>query len=252
MTTFRDLLKKDGPVLGLFLHFANPVIVEFAKEAGFDFVRIDNEHQMFEHREIENIARVAALLDMPCHVRVSDLSCVAKLLDCGVTGIIVPDVNTPELAVKAVDAIKMYPLGNRGQFPSGRCVKYAGCSSFGEYVEKANDIVELTIQIESISALPLLDEIISTPGVDMVAVGRTDLAQSIGKPGRTKDPEIAAFEDQVISRTLALGKLPAIGVRSPEKLRELSARGIRVFACGPDEAILLDAMKKFVKDHKGL
>ena len=246
--SFLDLMKKEGPVIGLIMHFFEPSVVEYAKDAGFDYIRIDTEHEMFNYKDIRELARVATLLDMPCHIRVSNLNDVARFLDCGITGIFVTDVNSVERGKAAIDAVKMYPLGARGQYPAGRCVRFANCDSFQDYVKVANDIVMLTFQIESVAALPFLDDILSLPGVDMVASGKADTAQSMGKPGRSNDPDVTEVENIIIRKTLEHGKIPVIGIRGPEKLQGLMDMGVKVFSCGPDEEILTRAMKSFIRE----
>ena len=129
MKNFSELLKQEGPVLGLYLEINCPSIIEMAKEAGFDFVRIDYEHALFDYSDLAEMTRTATLLDMPVQVRVSNFHDITKLLDFGVTGIVVPDVNTVERAQQAVEITKYYPIGSRGMFPSSRCLKISGCSS---------------------------------------------------------------------------------------------------------------------------
>ena len=244
-TLFKDLLKKDGPVIGLVLRIPDPAIIEYTKAAGFDFVRIDNEHGMFDNKDIRDIARVAAYLDMPCHIRVSDLNDITKFLDCGITGVVVPGVDSVERAKEAVSAVKVYPLGSRGQSPVGRGVLSSEGGTLEEYNKTANDAVMLTVQIESVHALPVVDDIIGLPGVDMVAVGRADISQSMGKPGQINDPEVVEMENLVVRKTLEYGKTPAIGIRNPETLRKLADMGVKVFVCGPDETVIRDAMKNY-------
>ena len=254
MSTFKELLNKDGPVLGLYVQSPDPYVVEMAKAAGFDFIRLDNEHILFDYSQLKELLRVAALLQLPCQVRVSDLTDVTKLLDAGATGIVVPDVNTPERARTAVSLTKYHPLGARGVYnlpsPVGRYLTAAGCGGFDEYVKVANDIVTLTIQVEDVRAASQIDEILSLPGVDMVASGKGDISQSVGKPGKTDDPEVVEFEKLLIRKALEHGKTPVMLARSPEYVSEMLKTGVRVFTAGPDELIFANALKSFVANYK--
>ncbi|MBO5493551.1 MAG: hypothetical protein J6H20_08135 [Pyramidobacter sp.] len=252
MKTFKELAKKEGPVLGLYMNFSDPAVVEMAKLAGFDFIRVDYEHILFDYKELKELVRTATLLDMPCQVRVSNIEDITKLIDQGVTGIVVPDVDTVERAREAVAATKMYPLGKRGQFPIGRFVRLAGCSTFQEYAQIANDIVTLNIQIEDKKAIPHLDQIISLPGVDMVSSGKGDISQSMGKPGQLTDPEVLAMEDLLIKKALQHGKIPLMLAASPEFVKSKMAMGAKFFSVGPDEILLLNAFKDFVKKYQDL
>ncbi|GHT00957.1 hypothetical protein AGMMS50276_27990 [Synergistales bacterium] len=250
-TTFKDLLKKEGPILGLYLQSADPFVVEAAKAAGFDFVRIDNEHVLYDYSQIKELVRVAILLDMPCQVRVCDLTDVTKLLDAGVTGIVVPDVNTVERAREAVRVTKYAPLGERGMYPLqppvGRYLSAAGFDNFADYVKVANEIVTLTVQIEDIKAKPYLDEIISMAGIDMISSGKADISQSIGKPGQTTAPEVVEFEKLLLSKALEHGKTPLMKGDSPAFIKEMMGLGEKAFTCGPDEVIIADAFKSYAE-----
>ena len=254
METFKDLLKREGPVLGLYIQSPDPIVVEMAKAAGFDFIRLDNEHILFDYSQIKELLRVAALLQMPCQIRVSDLTDVTKLLDAGATGIVVPDVNSPERARMAVSLTKYHPLGARGVYnlpaPVGRYLTAAGYGSFDEYVKAANDIVTLTIQVEDVKAAECIDEIVSTPGVDMIASGKGDISQSVGKPGKTDDPEVVEFEKLLIRKAIEHGKAPVMLARNPEYVSEMLKTGVKVFTAGPDELIFSNALKGFVKTYK--
>ena len=123
MRHFNDLLNQEGPILGLYISSPDPYTVEMAKKAGYDFIRIDNEHTRIDYSSIVELTRTANLLDMPVQIRVSNLDDITKFLDFGITGIVVPNVNSVERAKEAVELTKFYPLGSRGMCPICRCVK---------------------------------------------------------------------------------------------------------------------------------
>ena len=254
METFREMLQKEGPVLGLYVQSPDPNVAEMAKAAGFDFIRLDDEHILFDYSQMKEILRVAALLQLPCQVRVSDLSDITKLLDAGATGIVVPDVNTPDRARAAVSLTKYHPLGARGVYnlpaPIGRYLTASGYETFDEYVKCANDIVTLTVQIEDVKAATYIDEIMSMPGIDMIASGKGDISQSVGKPGKTDDPEVVEFEKLLIRKALEHGKTPVMLARSPEYVADMRNAGVKVFTAGPDELIFFNALKAFVKNYR--
>jgi 4-hydroxy-2-oxoheptanedioate aldolase len=255
METFMELIKKEGPILGLYVQSPDPIVVEMAKAAGFDFIRLDNEHILFDYSQMKELIRVAALLEMPCQVRISDLSDITKLLDAGATGIVVPDVNTIERAREAVSYVKYHPLGARGVYnlpsPVGRYLTVAGHGTFDEYVKAANDIVTLTIQVEDVRASAYIDELVSMPGIDMVSSGKGDISQSVGKPGKTDDPEVVEFEKLLVSKAIEHGKQPVLLARNADYVKEMLRLGVKVFTAGPDELIFANALKSLVKLYKG-
>ncbi len=252
MKTFKELLKEDRPVIGLYMSCADPSIVEFAGQAGFDFIRIDFEHSLLSYSELKEMVRVANLTGIFCQVRVVNLQDITKLLDFGVDGIVVPDVNDVSRAREAVLATKFYPIGARGVFPVGRCVKTSGKSNFGEYVANANEIVTLTVQIEDVNATDCLDEIASLDGIDMLASGKADISQSLGIPGKSTDSKVIDFERLILRKAIEHGKQAALMVGSKKNMDELISLGCKVFTVGPDEVLIAKAFKDLITEYRNL
>jgi len=252
MTSFSELLRREGPVLGLYVSSGDPAIIELAKKAGFDFIRIDLEHSLISYADLAHCIRTATLLDLPVHVRVSSLDDVTRLLDFGVTGIVVPGVNTPERARRAVELVKYYPLGARGMLPVARCVGLSGASSFTEYLETANDLVTLAIQIEDVKAADCINEILSLEGIDAVSTGKADISQSAGVPGQLNHPKVIEMENLIVRKALEAGKQPVVMVGGRERLLELQRMGVKVFMAGLDQEMILRAFQGRVRELKGL
>ena len=255
MKTFKDLLKQEGPIIGLYMQSADPTLVEIVKWAGFDFIRLDNEHILYSPHQLKEMIRTSILCDIPCQVRVNDLDDIKKILDSGATGIVVPDCNSVERVRAAVRAVKYYPVGMRGMYcldyPIGRHVRAAGCKNFEEYMKHANDIISLTIQIESVEAKNHLDELIGMEGVDMVASGKTDISQSMGIPGKAGAPEVLDMEQMIIEKALQHGKQPAVLALNREHMLGLMEKGEKVFTVSCDETIIADAFRSFIMKLKG-
>jgi 4-hydroxy-2-oxoheptanedioate aldolase len=66
-----------------------------------------------------------------------------------------------------------------------------------ELVPVINERVLSIIQFEHIDALAHLDEILTTPGLDILFVGPTDLGQSMGFAGVSGHPDVEAVIQQV-------------------------------------------------------
>ena len=93
----------------------------------------------------------------------SDYHFIARLMDLGALGVMVPNVKTPEQAKQVVDAVRYTPDGERGLG--------LGCShndferpKSREYMHEANRNNMVICQIESTTALDNLEAIASTPG----------------------------------------------------------------------------------------
>ena len=106
------------------------------------------------------------------------------------------------------------------------------------------------MQIEDKAGLEHIDEILSVPGIDMVATGKNDLAQALGIPGQNTHPDVIAAEDMVIRKALEYGKYPTLLVKNKKRIQELYDKGVRCFSLARDESLLFSAMKDKVSELK--
>ncbi len=242
--------KAGIPSFGLAVLYPCPSIVELAVLAGYDFIRIDCEHTMLDAGELRSLLQTCRLLHMPCQVRVTDLASILPLLGQEPTGIMVPHVESVAEARQAIDACKFAPVGRRGMDGNTRRMRCEGMSREA-YMQYAMEYQDLTVQIESRSAIERIDDILSMEGIDLVATGRADLSQEFGVPGQKNHPDVAAAEDFIIRKALEHGKYPIITAGSPKRVKELYDMGVRCFVVGKDEALLAKAMKTNLKDMKG-
>ena len=102
--------------IGTWLSLASPVVAEVAAESGFDWVLIDLEHGCESEAALPNQLRALRGSDTLAIVRVSaphpDL--IARVLDWGAHGIMIPHVNSVAEARHCVDAATYPPQGHRG------------------------------------------------------------------------------------------------------------------------------------------
>jgi 4-hydroxy-2-oxoheptanedioate aldolase len=123
---------------------------------------------------------------------------VLKYLDIGVSGVMIPQTNSPELVSDALAGMRYAPAGVRG-LAGGRTFDFGQGAPMAELVPAINERVLSIIQFEHIAALPHLDAILATPGIDVLFVGPTDLHQSMGFGGQLGHPEVEAVIAQVVA-----------------------------------------------------
>jgi 4-hydroxy-2-oxoheptanedioate aldolase len=102
---------------------------------------------------------------------------IMKVLDAGAYGVIVPMVSNRAEAERAVAACRYPPKGMRSNGPN-RVLLYAGA----DYQKYANDEVICAAMVETAEGIEKLEEIASTPGLDAIYIGPTDLALALGLP----------------------------------------------------------------------
>lgn len=228
---------------GLYIALMDPSILEMAKYCGYDFVRIDTEHSLYDIHAIANMIRTANLLGLTIFVRVADLAEITPILDFGADGIIVPGVDTKEKALEAIDKVKYAPLGHRGMSTCSRALQYSNLSG-AKYRATANSKVMLMIQLESKASLQHLDDFLALEGIDMVGIGKNDLSQSLGISGDIDNPQITNAENLMIAKAIEYGKMPSIMTTSPSRIRDILRQGKGAITIGYDTKLVFQALKR--------
>jgi 2-keto-3-deoxy-L-rhamnonate aldolase RhmA len=178
----KQKLKQGESALGAWLNFPCIATARVMAQLGFDWLVVDMEHSAQSTPLMADM--VASIADAGiCAplVRVPNNSVewFKWALDAGAWGIVVPMVNTPEEAHRALDYSKYPPLGNRSI--GGIFGPYGfGTTSWPDYAKVANDEIMVIIQIESAQGLQNVDEILSVPGIDVAFIGPNDLHAQLG------------------------------------------------------------------------
>ncbi|OFE17335.1 2,4-dihydroxyhept-2-ene-1,7-dioic acid aldolase [Humibacillus sp. DSM 29435] len=233
----KELIDGGGFVVNAWVSCDSPYVAEVLSHAGYDAVTIDHQHGMFGlDRVITLLQAVSSGPAMPM-VRCShlDLAEIGKLLDGGAYGVICPSVDTAEQCTELVAACRYPPVGRRSFGPS-RGLLYGG----PDYVEHANDTVQVWAMIESREALENLEEIVAVPGLDGVYVGPNDLALSLGVAPATSP--IAAEVREALSRVLEIGHAAGVAVGAycadAQMAAELVGEGYDLVTPGNDVVLL--------------
>jgi 4-hydroxy-2-oxoheptanedioate aldolase len=180
-------------------------LVEMLGHMGFDAVFIDCEHGSADWEEVEHLSRAAELSGMTPIARVQshDPAIITRTLDRGVGGIQAPHVNTRAEAEAVVRGAKYAPLGIRG-FAGGRA---ALGYSLEEYARRANEETLVIVMLEEAEALANLDAILQVENIDVFFIAPSDLAQSMGHPGRADHPDVQRAIDDGLVRIRAAGRV---------------------------------------------
>ena len=247
--SFHDLIANGKPAFGMYVGDCGAAVCEMALLAGFDFLRIDNEHAMNSPSELRMLIRMADAFAVPSIVRVTSAEEATKVLDYGADAVLIPDVETGEQAAEAVKCSKYAPLGSRGMTSFARCQNY-GLTPLTQYHGEANRRICTAIQIESVYALDHLDEILSVEGLDIVATGPLDLSQSMGTPAQTGTKEMQEAEELVIRKTLERGLYPLITASSLQKSARLSEQGVVLQTICYDSAFISAKLRDLVGSYR--
>ncbi|MBM3510675.1 MAG: hypothetical protein FJX61_11160 [Alphaproteobacteria bacterium] len=240
-------------VFGTFVFLPDPGVVEILGLAGMDYVIIDLEHSPKNWETVANMVRAALLYGIAPLVRVSanNEKEILQALELGAEGVVVPFVQTGEDARRAARAIKYAPAGNRGTCTLTRVAHYGGLrSGYLDHTQRENERVLLVAQVEDTTAADNIVDIVGVdPGPDVILIGRSDLASSMGRPGQVNDRAVVAATERIldaIQRAPGGFRTAAIGAYAPSDVGEWLAKGCRFFFYAADGLILLNAAKEAV------
>jgi len=202
---FKTQLRDRNPLVGAWVPFPAPAVVEIIGWSGFDFVIIDTEHSPANPETVENMMRAANVSGAVPIVRLrsSEQSVVLSALDMGAAGVQVPMVDDAATAARIVEAARYFPAGRRGSAP-GRQARY-GTVDYGSFVKQSHDETIVIPQIETKTALANLSDILKVPGLDAIFLGPLDLSQEFGVPGNMTHPSVVEAMKEAVAKCLDSG-----------------------------------------------
>jgi 2,4-dihydroxyhept-2-ene-1,7-dioic acid aldolase len=232
-------LRADRPVFGFQHNSGSESLIEVAGMCGWDFVLIDMEHTAYDLVLVERLLRACELGGITGLVRVPDHDphTISRVLDSGAGGVLVPHVRSADECLAAVRATRYQPDGTRGK--SGMCrASRWGVEPWGPYAAWAQSGPLLVPIIEDAEAVDVLEDILATPGLEIVAIGAGDLSQSFREPHLgVRSPRVKDTLRRAIrygrEHQLSVMTLPAPDL-SGELVRELIDQGVRVVWWGSD------------------
>jgi len=252
----RELIDQRSSTLGTFITLADPVAVDLAGLAGFEFIVIECEHSGLSLESVQNHLRAARARGLGTLVRVpaGDHGFVQRVLDIGAEGVLVPHISDATAAAHASGTVRFPPDGHRGMYPGSAAAEFGahGLSGVKELTQALNRNTVLAVMIEESSAVDQIEEIVRTPGIDLVVVGPSDLSASLGVMGDPNDPLLAAAVRRIFGACRAAGVrfgMPADHSGYRLTAAELRGQGAWFLTGGSDAALLLSAFRASVKSH---
>jgi 4-hydroxy-2-oxoheptanedioate aldolase len=239
--TFARRLRAGETVFCGWSSLPYPIVAETLGREGFPAVTLESQHGLWDMAAmLTGIAAVRQSGAAPLvRVPVGDFVMASRVLDYGAEGIIAPMINSAADARAFVAAVKYPPLGERSWGPH-RATTLAGIADQSVYLREANDNVITLAMIETAAALANLDAILTTPGIDGVFVGPSDLSIALSG-GKSLDPQSKEVDreiDRIVAAAQKAGKVSGVFCHSPERAVALAKRGARFLAVMSDLALL--------------
>jgi 2-keto-3-deoxy-L-rhamnonate aldolase RhmA len=239
-------LAEGGVAIGTFLlEFGTTGIARLAAEAGADFAILDMEHTGWTTETIRMLLATARPTGMVPVVRVpaTEYHFIARVLDIGAMGVMVPMVESAEQAKKLVRSALYPPEGCRGAAFGMAHDDYTG-GALGPKIAIANREVLLIAQVETVRGVENAEAIAAVEGIDVLWIGQADLTTSLGIPGQYDHPSFLAAVDRVAAACRASGKTLAYLALGIDDGKAMLARGFRMIAYGGDLWIYQQALRQ--------
>lgn len=246
----REIWANGGAVVNGWLAIPNSFSAETMAHQGWDSLTIDLQHGVIDYSNMVPMLQAVSTTDTVPVVRVPWLEpgILMKALDAGAYGVICPMVNTRADAEKLVAYTHYAPRGTRS-FGPVRALLYGGA----DYPKHANDTIVTFAMIETAQALENLDDILSTPGLDAIYIGPSDLSLALGcNPTFDElDPKAADAVQHILARAKAHKVVAGIHNGSPEAALKRIAMGFQFVTVSSDARLLAAGAQQIVNTMRG-
>jgi 2-dehydro-3-deoxyglucarate aldolase/4-hydroxy-2-oxoheptanedioate aldolase len=244
----RDALEAGRYAAGtMVFEFNTPGIGRILDATGIDFAVFDMEHSGFDLGQVRNVLSWSRAASFTPVVRVpaSDYHFLARVLDVGARGVMVPMVGTRAQAEAVVHACKYPPQGGRGA-GFGLAHDDFRPGDVAATMARANRENIVILQIETAQGVHNVAEIAAVPGVDIIWIGHFDLTQSLGIPAQFDHPLFVEAIDTVVAACAPRGMPLGIMVNDAAAGRFWIDRGFRVLCYSGDVWLLQRALAEGV------
>lgn len=237
---FSERLQQVGPLIGMWQALADPYTAEICAHCGFDWLLFDGEHSPNTLMTLLNQAQAVSAFPLEPIARVParDPVAIKQYLDMGFHTILVPMVEDAVQAEELARAMRYPPAGFRGV--SSATARAAAFGKIANYLQEANDLVTLMVQIESRKGLENIESIAAVKGVDALFIGPADLSASLGHLGEPLHPEVSAEIEKAKAIIDAACKPAGIFAVSPEDARNRIEQGFKFVSVGTDIGFLME------------
>jgi 2-keto-3-deoxy-L-rhamnonate aldolase RhmA len=228
--------------LGSWLQTGSPIVAELADASGFDWLLIDLEHGCGTEANV--LSQIQVIRHAAAIVRVGapHPDQIARSLDWGAAGIMVPMVSTAEKAEACVRAMRYPPRGDRGLAGMVRGFQYG--------LQREMPTPVFYAQIETIEGVQNAHAIAAVDGVDVLFVGQMDLKLQLQSYPERTQLDFAACIKEVAAAAKQAGKACGMFCRQTDDFAELQALGFTHLAIETDITLLRESYRHVVQPFR--
>ena len=233
--------------------FPGPAAAQIFAEAGFSWLYMDMEHSQATYSDIAHMsaaAKLAGIVPIAGPTSIED-HLVARTLDAGAMGVVVPHVSSAAQAANIVEWAKYAPVGKRGLLHFGDATGYRQVD-VPDWVDSQNREVIAAVKVESGEGIDVIDEIASVPGLDAILIGPGDLSTTLGVPGKTSHPSVTKSIEKMLQAAARHGIAGGPHVSSAEEAEAWADRGATFMAYSFDGGMLAGAARAAIASTQDL
>jgi len=243
----QDVLAGKTVAGAMVFEFFSPGVSAILANAGCRYVLYDMEHTGLGFETLKWLFSSCRGLPIEPMVRVprGEYTWLARALDLGAHGVMIPMVESQEQAKSIVEACRYPPAGRRGAaFGFAQCDYLGG--DVAEKIRRYNERTMVIAQIETERGLDQVEKIAAVDGIDVLWVGHFDLSNFMGIPARFDDPRFDAAMRHVATVARRHGKAAGFMATDAAWIARAREMGYTMIAGGTDTGLLELALKTMV------
>lgn len=252
--TLKDTMRRRGSAFGPMIFEAfSPGMPAIVAASGADFALFDMEHTGATFETIKQMIAACRGLPVAPLVRVptSDYHFIARALDVGAHGVMIPMVQGREEAEHIARCAHYPPRGRRGA-AFGASHDHFRIGDPLDVMQRAEQRTIVIAQIETPQGLDQVEAIAAVDGIDVVWVGHFVLTNFMGIPGQFESQAYLDALRRVVAAARARNKLAGFLVPDLTWGKRYWDLGFRMLGFGPDHALLRAAMTAQVDGLRAL
>ena len=241
----RGKIDSNAPTLGILA--TNHLwleLVEIVRNAGLDYLIIDEEHGHFAPELVVNACSLGRLIDFPVLIRTheAERSIVRRAADKGACGFLLPTVEDAATLDQVRDGLYLPPRGKRR--PGGMGNRWVTDFNYETWRDEVEADFIVLPQIENLRGLENVEEIAAHELTTAIAVGPYDLSAALGVCWQPEHPKLVEALETIRAAGQAVGKkMWMMGDAA-----KLTAQGFTLICIGEPCWFLQAALRDYVDD----
>ena len=247
--SLRERALAGETVLGaMVFEFFSPGVSQILAQAGAEFALFDMEHTGLGLETLKSLVASCRGLPIRPMVRVprGEYHFLARALDVGAEGVMVPMVESVEQAKAIAEATHYPPKGRRGAAFGFSHDHYTTTGDVGATMRNADARNLVIAQIETERGLEAVEEIAAVEGIDCLWLGHFDLTNFLGIPGQFDHPKYLAAMERIVAAGRRHKKALGFMASHENWARRYNQLGFNVIAAGTDQAILMAGVQSIL------